>query len=1145
MKQENQKQFAEIHFKHLEVIIKDSISTRAKYFRLKEMLERICNQLLFEEPVEFSNLFSKLVYVSKKYKVSGDISKVRYAISQITNRKQQASDELFSSHINYFANFIAEVFKVSIPDTLKEILPKNEIKREPKREETAEFLSKIRAVVIEKSNGFLWCEIEKESEEKAMVKVYPNAIFSTKDFWKGAQVYLVNIRIDNEGSYFPRFIILEPDYLLDISAIAECFQDYGFSALHFLKSKFEEVPNNKHIRLGNFANLIVDELITENGTEKQFNTIFYKDFTNYPFEYTTSEDIKEREDFKEYYESAKKHFSTIKRVIQEDFKKLEIDRNRVTLEPSFFSDLYGIQGRLDILDLEDDKNAKIVELKSGSTPFPDDGRTIKRNHVVQLFLYYQIIGVLNKLRFNEISTKINGYILYSKSNLNNIRSEEPTLDVMQRIFNLRNEIIVNEHKLANDAETFPEKIIKQINSKNLIQKKNLNPRFKDILIEQIREFQQPIEKLSETEKAYFNSFVSFIAKEQYLAKIGNADIESNRGLASVWLSSFDEKEAKFEILYDLEIEENNVANSKKEIVLTRTNAKNKYANFREGDMCILYPRNENEFATDSQIFKCTVKSISSEKVVLGFRYTQHNTKFFDSHKKWALEKDSMDSSFKNMYKNLYMLLHKNTDDTIQKVEKRTQKRRKILTLLPPEQENSKEFHKSYLSVEQNRILKKAINTNDYFLLNGPPGTGKTSIIIKELVEAFYKEPNSNILLLAYTNRAVDELCETVNTALREVGEKENTFVRIGNELSCQEEFRGSLLKNITEKATKREEIETKLKTHRIYVSTVASISGKLDLFKLKKFDTLIIDEASQILEPQIVGLLPEFERFIMIGDHKQLPAIVLQNEEQSKTNNLLLEKIGLQNRKNSLFERLYLYCEKNGFDFAYDQLTFQGRMHEDIAAFPNKEFYDGKLNQAFHISTLTPEAKQNLQRQVLPLNLKTKSNSELEKYLATKRMLFFSCKNDSNKSGKQNEKEADYVVSIVQKIHEIYAENNLEIDAKKTIGIIAPFRSQLATIKQKLEQAKIPNHQNITVDTVERYQGSQRDIIIYSFTVNEAYQLKAIENYNDDKTVDRKLNVALTRAKEQMIMVGNETVICQNSIFSKLIDFTSKYGGFV
>ena len=90
-------------------------------------------------------------------------------------------------------------------------------------------------------------------------------------------------------------------------------------------------------------------------------------------------------------------------------------------------------------------------------------------------------------------------------------------------------------------------------------------------------------------------------------------------------------------------------------------------------------------------------------------------------------------------------------------------------------------------------------------------------------------------------------------------------------------------------------------------------------------------------------------------------------------------------------------------------------------------------------------------------------------------------------------------------------------------------------MKQYLES--VPNFEQITVDTVERYQGSQRDIILYSFAVTYHSQLNALVNMNDQGNVDRKLNVALTRAKEQLFLIGNQAILKENKIIKTLIEY--------
>lgn len=1144
------------YFSELEEIhFDETLSTNQKYTQLRNLLERITKDLTLNEVLQFSNLFSKLSFICDKYQVSRKIHSFRVTANKVTFQRTKPSIEEYLTHFKYFAEFISNVFKIAIPIQLKEQFPEIEYKKDSSDSETLR-IDKVRASFIEIKDGYLICTIDDEKQEN--IKVVVDEIFSSSNnFWKGAQLFLVNVEIDKEDIYYPKFIILEPDYLVDISSIAECCQDHGISELHYLKSKFEAIPNTKHIRLGNFANLVVDELFTEKENNSiTFEKTFEKDFKSYPFEYTTCSDIQEKDAFVQYWNDAKLHFDRIKRVVTEDFSKYGISIESASLEPAFLCDLYGIQGRLDILQLNKTKS-KIIELKSGGVPFPDDGISIKPNHSTQLFLYYQLVSVVNQLNFNEITEKTDGYILYSKPLNNNLRFDKPTLNRIQRIFELRNQIICNEFILASDNIGATKSLVDKINSESLINAPNVNPNFRQNYLEpQINAVVNPIKKANELEKTYFYSFFNFIAKEQYLAKLGNGQYETNNGLANLWLNSFVDKTEKFEILYDLVIKENLADKDEKEISFKRTNEDNKFTNFREGDICVLYPRNsEEDNVTTNQVFKCTIKRLSKNEVVVSFRYKQRNTSFFDRYTNWALERDFMDISFSAMYRNLYAFLCSSQ-----------RKKDLILTQENPTQGNDSNYKNEELSEEQNRIIRNALNAKDYFLLNGPPGTGKTSIIVKELVRELYKNKNCNILLLAYTNRAVDELCEAVNNAIINFedvndgyinyGRTDRNFVRIGGELSCSQEHKHNLLNNIIESEAKRlekngekfsrESIKNILEKHRVFISTVASISGKTDIFKLKKFDVIIVDEASQILEPQIVGILPKSDKFILIGDHKQLPAIVLQDPESSKTKNQLLEKIGLENRKNSIFERLYTFCESNNLDYAFDKLTYQGRMHKEIALFPSYNFYNSQLKEAYYIPNLLSDKKESLERQVVELKLKSPTKNTLSDLLSQKRLIFFQSQIDKDEHFKKsNQQEADLIIKIVLEIKNLYSVNSKPFDNKKTIGIITPFRNQIALIKQKLEEEQVPNFEEITVDTVERFQGSQRDIIIFSFAINNPYQLNGIVNLNDDGTVDRKLNVALTRAKEQLILVGNDSILSNNLVYYKLIEFIKSKGGYI
>ena len=144
-------------------------------------------------------------------------------------------------------------------------------------------------------------------------------------------------------------------------------------------------------------------------------------------------------------------------------------------------------------------------------------------------------------------------------------------------------------------------------------------------------------------------------------------------------------------------------------------------------------------------------------------------------------------------------------------------------------------------------------------------------------------------------------------------------------------------------------------------------------------------------------------------------------------------------------------------------------------------------------------------------------------------------------SDRVNAAEAQLVARLLQRVHRFYGSH---FDAAKTVGVIVPYRNQIAMIRHELAALDVPQLLDVSIDTVERYQGSQRDVIVYSFTVSRPYQLDFLTSscFTDDdgSVIDRRLNVALTRARKQLLMTGNAKLLSKNEIFAQLIARYSK-----
>ena len=418
--------------------------------------------------------------------------------------------------------------------------------------------------------------------------------------------------------------------------------------------------------------------------------------------------------------------------------------------------------------------------------------------------------------------------------------------------------------------------------------------------------------------------------------------------------------------------------------------------------------------------------------------------------------------------------------------------------------------------------------------------------------------------MAYTNRAVDEICHTLS-AINPAPE----YIRIGQELNCAPDFRPRLMKHVIGDATSRKEIYEKLAPVRVFAGTISSLCSQTELFSLKVIDVAIIDEASQVLEPQLLPLLCAttavnrgdynlnrlaIGKFILIGDHKQLPAVVSQPREMSRVTEDSLQAIGLTDCRNSLFERLHRLSSLQGTKNIVEMLHRQGRMHPSICEFVNRNYYNGGLDAV------------PLPHQQEPLAFGTRPDDDRwTAFVAGTRMAFISVQADEAEyytkieskqeqtklaqglpnvgdSSKSNKREAETVARLIHTLCQLYSRSGIPFSPCKQIGIIVPFRAQIAMIRKALAERHIPDTADITIDTVERYQGSQRDIIIFSTTVSRPYQLSILSEpvMTDGREIDRKLNVALTRARKQFFMTGNETLLRNCTAYRKFLDFLSK-----
>lgn len=370
---------------------------------------------------------------------------------------------------------------------------------------------------------------------------------------------------------------------------------------------------------------------------------------------------------------------------------------------------------------------------------------------------------------------------------------------------------------------------------------------------------------------------------------------------------------------------------------------------------------------------------------------------------------------------------------------------------------------------QNDAVNLATNAEDFALVHGPPGTGKTYTIartIRALVEQ-----GETVLLSAFTNRAVDNALE----ALRDQGFED--IVRVGTENGVRPDMQDLRL----EQAGDPNERVKELRNASVVAATTATCGSRI--MREQHFDVALVDEASQLTEPATLAALNLTDRFVLVGDHQQLPPVVRTENDLST----------------SLFQRLIETHPDAGV-----MLDRQYRMSQRIQAFASREFYDGELRPA------TGE--------VAAQKLGDLSDVDLDSLSAELRgangVSFVDPEGET--AGNTNPIEADRVAEIVQSF----------LDAglsPEEVGVIAPFRAQVAEIGRRVAES-------VTVDTVDRFQGSSKEVIVVSFVATGNLESPIFEDY-------RRVNVALTRAKKSLVLVGDEAALCTDPLYSRMVDW--------
>ncbi len=405
-----------------------------------------------------------------------------------------------------------------------------------------------------------------------------------------------------------------------------------------------------------------------------------------------------------------------------------------------------------------------------------------------------------------------------------------------------------------------------------------------------------------------------------------------------------------------------------------------------------------------------------------------------------------------------------------------------------------------LNEKQKTAVIKSLAAPVHHLVHGPPGTGKTQVLSRLITE--FIKIGKRVLVTCPTNIAVDR----VLIALMKMGFHQ--FVRVGNEQSCSQEFL-SMVKStglsspqLGQIASQTHDFEKfrKMVDEMELIGATAYQCAFNPIFLKQRFDVVVIDEAGQLDEPAALAPLSLADKFILCGDHLQLPPVVRSSRiNPAKTP----DGLGL-----SLFERLFLTSDPENIS----SLCVQYRMNSEVQDIPSRLFYEGKL-------VASPEVA----RRRLMVSGEIQEPYYLREIIDPETPVIFVDVQGEVDTGKTRPEEAEIACEIVRALVQSRVPPG-------EIGVITPYRAQQSMIRQKLTHVK--GRAEISVDTVDSFQGGEREVIIISLARSDS-----VTSFLADP---KRLNVSLSRARSKLILLGRASVLEAHPLFSSIFDGIKK-----
>ena len=400
-----------------------------------------------------------------------------------------------------------------------------------------------------------------------------------------------------------------------------------------------------------------------------------------------------------------------------------------------------------------------------------------------------------------------------------------------------------------------------------------------------------------------------------------------------------------------------------------------------------------------------------------------------------------------------------------------------------------------LNEDQQAAIRAAVDCDTFHLIHGPPGTGKTRVLARLI--RLCLDRGERILVACPTNVALDRLL----VAVMHLGVRR--LLRVGGRSTASSEFLEAL-ERLGNPPALLEDLSRGVSDFGNFISVVQGMEligatayqcAANPIFLRQRFDRVVLDEAGQLDEPLALAPLTLAPSCVLCGDHLQLPPVV-----QARTCPQP-EEAGLEQ---SLFERLYRSSPQSKIS----RLRMQYRMNEEVQAIPSRLFYDGALFPS-------PETA----RRRLLIEPGASGDPQINRIMDPEHSVVFVDVDGAN-SGKARPEEAEVASLIVQVLLKCGV-------PPREIGVITPYKAQQALIRGRLTDRGIGHHL-LSVDTVDRFQGGEREVIILSLARSDG-----VTSFLADK---KRLNVSLSRARSKLILLGHAASLSEHPLFQSLLE---------